>query len=192
MTTIYTDQCPFCGTYINIKNAIVCPGCSNSIFYGPEQDWWSGSRYYYYYADRQSRDEAIRKKKAYEEFWASEAGIRIIEQKESERKRKKIRKSIFAFLGYLNFFSIPVVWLLYGSKWKTFGWYGWPVLILSILFIFEKKGAKGDIASFICISITVVWLLGGWKWNNFGMFGWPALGLSILLGWLHLSEYEPP
>ena len=147
MTTIYTNKCPFCGTYISIKDATLCPGCAKSIYYGPDPHWsWHKSTWdslsYYYYANKQERDQAIRNKVAVDKYWASEEGIKHAEEIRLNRLKNQQEiqdaassKSIKGLIGILLIFSIPVAWFFGGWEWDNFGKFGWPALIFGILFI---------------------------------------------------------
>jgi hypothetical protein len=132
MTTIYTNKCPFCGTYISIEYATICPGCSSSIYYN-----------YYYYPSQEMLDEAIKNRIAEEKYWASEEGKKRIEENlENARIRSQEKNTVpldlkggLAGFGLLILSSIPFVWFFGGWEWDNFGGFGWPALIFGIFFV---------------------------------------------------------
>ncbi len=131
MTTIYTNKCPFCGTYISIENAIICPGCSSSIYYN-----------YYYYPSQEMLDEAIKNRIAEEKYWTSEEGRKRTEEniqnaskKYDDNQRVLYWNTAKGGIGVLLTFSIPFVWFFGGHEWENFGAFGWPALFFGVLFI---------------------------------------------------------
>jgi len=155
---IYTDQCPYCGTYIRIANATVCPGCSKSIFYGPDPNWSVNSRRsspghdysvpaYFYFADKRSRDEAISNAVVVEQFWASEEGSRERTRRQAQEEFDRnnyvpisLQGGGKTTIGWCLIGSIPVAWFFLGGyKWDNFGWFFWLALISGILFLWFGK-----------------------------------------------------
>lgn len=130
---IYTDKCPHCGTYISIREATRCPGCSSSIY-----------RYaFYYYPSLEAVEAAEEAAAADLAYWNSEAGkehnkrIEENNQKKSEQQDQiQARNGMFDLLstiGLLSLISIPFVWMFGGYLWPHFGYYGWPSLGAGII-----------------------------------------------------------
>jgi hypothetical protein len=60
---IYTDKCPYCGTYISIPDATICPGCLKQIYWGPgaSNEYGRSNWNDYYYPSKESLDAQIKK-----------------------------------------------------------------------------------------------------------------------------------
>jgi len=137
---IYKDRCPFCGTYISITEASICPGCNAQIYYGPTDN--INDRWSYYWPDRFQRDQAA---KARDDRWAAQKAFD--ESPAGIEHARKIQKSLenqagregMEFLGVvLIVVLIPLVWFFGGHEWERFRLFGVPVFILGIILIVQN------------------------------------------------------
>jgi hypothetical protein len=142
---IYQEKCPFCGSYIAIKDATICPGCNKSIYYGPYKSWGWGSWVWHwgaYYPDKFQRDQAIKEQDeqyaAEKAFNESPEGIEYAKKQEEEKcsREKQIKlKHNQRDMGIVLVCGIPFVWFFGGHNWEHFGLIGWPALALGLFLI---------------------------------------------------------
>ena len=147
---IYRDKCPFCGTHISIENAVICPGCTLPIYYGPGIKDFSGN---FYYTNKRERDAVIANKIASEiavkEYWESEEGKKraareLADLQEECRKNNRaetVKRIILHIVLYI-FFLIPIA----GFVWMFLGGYEWDNF-------FEKFGLRA-----LIVGIPIIWL----------------------------------
>jgi len=142
---IYKDKCPFCGAFISISNASVCPGCNSRIYHGPTadiEDSWS-----YYWPDEYQRTQAgearaknFKSRRAFEESAEGIEYRRKLKEEDLALKSKLVTKQYQANSGILLIFSIIPVWFFGGHEWDNFGVYGWPALLLGSFLLW-----RGDV-----------------------------------------------
>lgn len=104
----HKNKCSLCGSFVNINNATICPGCNSNIYWAPSID---DSNEYVYYPSKNEADEAF----------------------EHARKLNEKRDEIAFVMGAILAFAGLLIWgLLAGFSTTFLGCLGIVILVVGV------------------------------------------------------------